>query len=71
MTTKSDDTVNLEKARQFGCVPEDGHVFVIVDGEEYAVGHAFGASEDEALSYSPVSLKTLRRRSPCRVAPGQ
>lgn len=51
MTTKSDDTVNLEKARQFGRVSEDGHVFVIVDGEEYAVGQLPGASEDEALSY--------------------
>lgn len=51
VTTKSDDTVNLEKARQFGRVSEDGHVFVIVDGEEYAVGQLPGASEDEALSY--------------------
>ena len=51
MTTKPDDTVNLEKARQYGRVSEDGHVFVIVDGEEYAVGQLPGASEEEALSY--------------------
>ena len=51
VTTKPDDTVNLEKARQYGRVSEDGHVFVIVDGEEYAVGQLPGASEEEALSY--------------------
>ena len=51
MTTKPDDTVNPEKARQYGRVSEDGHVFVIVDGEEYAVGQLPGASEEEALSH--------------------
>lgn len=53
MTLKSDDTsqVNLEKARQFGRVTEDGHVFVIVEGEEYAVGQLPEATEEEALSY--------------------
>ncbi|MFW0169073.1 DUF349 domain-containing protein [Rothia sp. P4278] len=54
MTTQSDDTnlpVDLEKARQFGRVDEDGHVFVIVDGEEFAVGQVPGASADEALAY--------------------
>ncbi|MDY6052219.1 MAG: DUF349 domain-containing protein, partial [Rothia sp. (in: high G+C Gram-positive bacteria)] len=54
MTTQSDDTtlnVDLEKARQFGRVDEDGHVFVIVDGEEYAVGQVPGVTADEALTY--------------------
>lgn len=54
MTTQSDDTqatVDLDKARQFGRVDEDGHVFVIVDGEEYAVGQVPNATEDEALAY--------------------
>ena len=54
MTTQSDDTtlnVDLVKARKFGRVDEDGHVFVIVDGEEYAVGQVPGASADEALGY--------------------
>ncbi|GGH57849.1 DUF349 domain-containing protein [Rothia aerolata] len=53
MTTQSDDTqkVNLEKARQFGRVSEDGHVFVIVEGEEYAVGQLPNATADEALAY--------------------
>lgn len=53
VTSKSDDTttVNLEKARQFGRVSEDGHVFVIVEGEEYAVGQLPDASEEEALAY--------------------
>lgn len=53
VTTQSDDTskVNLEKARQFGRVTEDGHVFVIVEGEEYAVGQLPGATDEEALAY--------------------
>lgn len=54
MTTQSDDTqatVDLDKARQFGRVDADGHVFVIVDGEEYAVGQVPNATEDEALAY--------------------
>ena len=52
MTIKSDDiAVNLEKARKFGRVSEDGHVFVIVEGEEYAVGQLPDASEEEALAY--------------------
>lgn len=53
VTTQSDDTqkVNLEKARQFGRVSEDGHVFVIVEGEEYAVGQLPNATADEALAY--------------------
>jgi len=45
VTIKSDDTqVNLEQARKFGRVSDDGHVFVIVEGEEYAVGQLPGAS---------------------------
>ncbi|MEX3609879.1 DUF349 domain-containing protein [Rothia sp. LK2588] len=52
MNTQSDDTsVNLDEARKFGRVSEDGHVFVIVEGEEYAVGQLPNASEDEALAY--------------------
>lgn len=54
MTTQSDDTlatVDLDKARKFGRVDADGHVFVIVDGEEYAVGQVPNATEDEALAY--------------------
>lgn len=52
VTTQPDDTsVNLEKARQFGKVTEDGHVFVIVEGEEYAVGQLPNSSADEALTY--------------------
>lgn len=52
MTVQSDDnSVDLQKARQFGKVTEDGHVFVIVEGEEYAVGQLPGASEEEALTY--------------------
>ena len=76
MTTKPDDTVNLEKARQCGRVSEDGHVFVIVDGEEYAVGQLPGASEEEARLLRPqfenveaqVSLleSRLANNAPCR-----
>lgn len=52
VATQSDDTpVNLDKARQFGKVTEDGHVFVIVEGEEYAVGQLPGSTEEEALTY--------------------
>lgn len=54
VTTQPDDTlatVDLEKARKFGKVDAEGHVFVIVDGEEYAVGQVPGASADEALAY--------------------
>lgn len=54
MTTQSDDTqatVDLDKARKFGRVDAEGHVFVIVDGEEYAVGQVPNATEDEALAY--------------------
>lgn len=52
MTNKSDDiAIDLEKARKFGRVSEDGHVFVIVEGEEFAVGQLPDASEEEALTY--------------------
>ncbi|MFW0108750.1 DUF349 domain-containing protein [Rothia sp. P7181] len=53
MTTQSDDNtpVDLDKARQFGRVSDDGHVFVIVEGEEYAVGQLPEATPDEALAY--------------------
>ncbi len=53
MTTQSDDNlpVDLEKARKFGRVTEDGHVFVIVEGEEYAVGQLPDSTEEEALTY--------------------
>ena len=53
VTTQSDDNlpVDLEKARKFGRVTEDGHVFVIVEGEEYAVGQLPDSTEEEALTY--------------------
>lgn len=52
MTTKSDDTVNLDEARQFGRVSEDNHVFVIVEGEDFVVGQVPEAkTADEALAY--------------------
>ncbi|WP_309079705.1 DUF349 domain-containing protein [Zhihengliuella sp.] len=41
----------LEEARRFARVTEDGHVFVVVDGEEHAVGQYPDASQDEALGY--------------------
>ncbi|AJT42883.1 DUF349 domain-containing protein [Psychromicrobium lacuslunae] len=42
--------VSAEAAR-FGRAEEDGHVFLILDGEEVPVGQYPGASKDEALGY--------------------
>ncbi|MCT1685515.1 DUF349 domain-containing protein [Pseudoglutamicibacter cumminsii] len=44
-------TTSLEEARQFARVTDDGHVFVIVDGNEHPVGQYPDASGDEALAY--------------------
>ena len=41
----------LERARPFGRVTEDGHVYVVVDGEEVLCGQFPDATEDEALGY--------------------
>ncbi|PYI37082.1 DUF349 domain-containing protein [Arthrobacter psychrolactophilus] len=43
--------VNLSEAAKFGRAEEDGHVFLIVDGEEFPVGQYPGASKEEALTY--------------------
>ena len=43
--------VNLTEAAKFGRAEEDGHVFLLLDGEEFPVGQYPGASKDEALSY--------------------
>ena len=44
-------TTSLEEARQFARVTDDGHVFVIVDGNEHPVGQYPDATGDEALAY--------------------
>ncbi len=41
----------LTEAEKFARVEEDGHVFLIVDGEEFAVGQYPDASREEALGY--------------------
>ncbi|MCC9145555.1 MULTISPECIES: DUF349 domain-containing protein [unclassified Arthrobacter] len=41
----------LEEAARFARVEEDGHVFLIVEGEETAVGQLPDASKEEALAY--------------------
>ncbi|AIY00578.1 hypothetical protein ART_0979 [Arthrobacter sp. PAMC 25486] len=43
--------VDLAEAAKFGRAEEDGHVFLLLDGEEFPVGQYPGASKDEALSY--------------------
>ncbi|WP_218712719.1 DUF349 domain-containing protein [Arthrobacter sp. BF1] len=43
--------VNLAEAAKFGRAEEDGHVFLLLDGEEFPVGQYPGATQDEALSY--------------------
>ncbi|MET4003785.1 MULTISPECIES: DUF349 domain-containing protein [Arthrobacter] len=43
--------INLIEAAKFGRAEEDGHVFLLLDGEEFPVGQYPGASKDEALSY--------------------
>jgi len=41
----------LEEAAKFGRVTEDGHVFVLVEGEEHPVGQYPDATAEEALAY--------------------
>ncbi|GAB3540446.1 DUF349 domain-containing protein [Arthrobacter tecti] len=41
----------LAEAARFARVEEDGHVFLIVDGEEFAVGQYPDATREEALGY--------------------
>ncbi|MHA7305108.1 DUF349 domain-containing protein [Arthrobacter sp. TMN-49] len=43
--------VDLVEAAKFGRAEEDGHVFLLLDGEEFPVGQYPGASKDEALAY--------------------
>lgn len=43
--------VNLVEAAKFGRAEEDGHVFLLLEGEEFPVGQYPGASKDEALAY--------------------
>ncbi|MDJ0355498.1 DUF349 domain-containing protein [Paenarthrobacter sp. PH39-S1] len=43
--------MSLAEAAKWGRAEEDGHVFVVLDGEEHPVGQYPGASRDEALSY--------------------
>ncbi|MFF0989669.1 DUF349 domain-containing protein [Kocuria nitroreducens] len=42
---------SVARARAFGRVTEDGHVYVVVDGEEILCGQFPDATEDEALGY--------------------
>ncbi len=44
-------TTALEEVEKFARVEEDGHVFLIVDGEEFPVGQYPDASREEALGY--------------------
>ena len=44
-------TTPLEEAARFARVEEDGHVFLLVDGEEFPVGQFPDASREEALAY--------------------
>lgn len=43
--------VDLVEAAKFGRAEEDGHVFLLLDGEEFPVGQYPGASKDDALAY--------------------
>ncbi|HEY8295111.1 MAG TPA: DUF349 domain-containing protein [Micrococcaceae bacterium] len=43
--------VNLAEAAKWGRAEEDGHVLLLLDGEEVPVGQFPGASKDEALAY--------------------
>lgn len=44
-------STSLEEAAKFARVEEDGHVFLLVDGEEFPVGQYPDATREEALSY--------------------
>ena len=41
----------MAEAAKFGRAEDDGHVFLLLDGEEFPVGQYPGASKDEALAY--------------------
>ncbi len=41
----------MAEATKFGRAEDDGHVFLLLDGEEFPVGQYPGASKDEALAY--------------------
>lgn len=43
--------VNLEEAAKFGRAEDDGHVILLLAGEEFPVGQYPGASKEEALAY--------------------
>ncbi|MBM7848657.1 DUF349 domain-containing protein [Arthrobacter roseus] len=49
--TPPSHTTSLEEARRFARVEDDGHVFLLVQGEEHPVGQYPDASRDEALAY--------------------
>ncbi len=44
-------TTSLEEAGRFARVEDDGHVFLLVGGEEHAVGQYPDATREEALAY--------------------
>ncbi len=44
-------STSLEEAGRFARVEEDGHVFLLVDGAEHAVGQYPDATREEALAY--------------------
>lgn len=41
----------MAEAAKFGRAEDDGHVFLLLDGEEFPVGQYPGATKDEALAY--------------------
>ncbi|MFZ3452374.1 DUF349 domain-containing protein [Arthrobacter sp. 7Tela_A1] len=44
-------TTALDEAAKFARIEDDGHVFLLVDGEEFPVGQYPDASREEALAY--------------------
>ncbi|AUZ89277.1 DUF349 domain-containing protein [Arthrobacter agilis] len=44
-------STSLEEAGRFARVEEDGHVFLLVEGDEHAVGQYPDATREEALAY--------------------
>ncbi|MCZ2402745.1 DUF349 domain-containing protein [Paenarthrobacter sp. Z7-10] len=44
-------STNLAEAAKWGRAEDDGHVFLLLEGEEVAVGQYPGATKDEALAY--------------------
>ena len=50
----------MAEAAKFGRAEEDGHVFLLLDGEEFPVGQYPGASKDEApAEHSEKHQRTL------------